>query len=1071
MSSDSNGHAPPYQPDPADAGPSNAPEVPMGKAPSPPPPVHGVKRRLRSTDKLVGFKSHRARGATSVKPLKLIRKGRPSVLRRLHHQAKMAEAEAFARKALAETSTTPPGSPSDTRKRTRRIGVGADEEASGHSADQDDLMDGSSEGEPEGMEEDDDYTEGDNGEKGHEEQMEYEVGSAGLEGPQPREHHATSSAAPHPSALLQQGVSAQPGPQQQAVSNAPGLALFSGPQPAYATTAQESRPDRAHAGVQLYPEGGQPSGAPPRQRREVQEAYPPGPYPSGSQPQGAHSPQGPQPHGVFSAMPYPPGSQPASTHPPQGRQSNAAYSVAGYAQGPTSAHMPPGPQPHGAYPAGPYSQGPNPQHALGPPGLPPPGAYPAGLYSQGSQLQNAQGPQGPHLQGAYSATASQQDPRFQQYAQGMQHQGAYAGPYHQAQGVYPQGPQHQGAYVVAQHGQVPQHGVAPGSAYQPQSQPSQSTSNSIHSGSALQRQRSYPPPQGSFDPPGMRFIAEDPSQPPQKRGVPLSRQSTASSVDSTVRGTPPPSSSGRAKTGRVPSSLRGHKEHAYHPYDPPPQPTPYVPPPRVSASVPPPALQPASSRGGPPIGPRSQAPNTQSNSAAQGPQSGAPHMPAVAMVLDKVQHVEDVFLDHAKQSQKFQDAMRGAVEQVQRDVANLTSGRAGTLAAIMPHATKAPRKVRQSRLKQVGEHLPPDFNTWTVQDRSVWLRRQKDQLDLLSRHFKKYLKKTLEFNSWGELVDNHPPLSDAQIELFAKRGTTIYDVFPDKKIHVDFEQSWAKFPFNREARKVLIADFLSHVQAGQYCNPPVDALYLTEHHVGESLDTYIDTCRRSYRAEVDPPSDDEKDRRADNACKGGRRRTLLQQRKLSAERRGWEKYDALFNRLVPANMSDDETDSEREETSSRRKGKAKAKAKAKAKGKGKEKPKKPKKRHWPRWTIIRSLWQSDELVECFHSLDKHYRRDWENPGRYSKQRRSSGQPPRRRLLKEGTRTEDGVVPKGLWRNCYSQEWVDTLREEQVVALQMIDEDFDLSLPYLAEDTSDEDTSDEDASDDEADMEM
>lgn len=163
---------------------------------------------------------------------------------------------------------------------------------------------------------------------------------------------------------------------------------------------------------------------------------------------------------------------------------------------------------------------------------------------------------------------------------------------------------------------------------------------------------------------------------------------------------------------------------------------------------------------------------------------------------------------------------------------------------------------------------------------------------------------------------------------------------------------------------------------------------------------------------------------------------------LTTERRGWDQFDPLWQALTPANMSDDETDSG---------GK-----------KGKGKATRRRKRHWPTWTVIRSLWQSDTLIHFLHGVDKHYRRDWENPGRYSAKRKSSGQPPRRRYLKATSKVEEGVVPRGLWRNCYNPAWLKTLRPDELAALQIIDEDFDLELPTPARDTSDEESDGEDA---------
>ncbi|PIL29456.1 hypothetical protein GSI_08398 [Ganoderma sinense ZZ0214-1] len=412
-------------------------------------------------------------------------------------------------------------------------------------------------------------------------------------------------------------------------------------------------------------------------------------------------------------------------------------------------------------------------------------------------------------------------------------------------------------------------------------------------------------------------------------------------------------------------------------------------------------------------------------------------VPALAMVLDKVQRVEDVCRDNAKRSKQFEAQVQVTLTQVQQEMAGLKNAnpRASKHALQARRAVKPPRAPRQSRMKQIEEHLPPNFNTMAVADQEIWLRHQKDQLDLLGRHVRAHLKKVLGFSTWEELVKNNPPLSVNQIKLFANPKTSVLDVFPDRRLHFDFEQSWEKFSFNREASKLFVADFLSKVKAGQYSNPPVEPRYMTEHNVAIALAVYMDTCRRNYREVLDPVSDDEKERRADSSCKNGRRGTLLRQRKLTTGRRGWDQFDPLWEALTAANMSDDETDS--------------------GSKKGKEKVTRRRKRHWPTWTIIRSLWQSDELVKLFHGIDKHYRRDWENPGRYSTKRKSSGQPPRRRYLRETSKVEDGVVPRGLWRNCYNPAWLKTLQPDEIAALQIINADCDLKLPFPAADTDEE----------------
>lgn len=103
-----------------------------------------------------------------------------------------------------------------------------------------------------------------------------------------------------------------------------------------------------------------------------------------------------------------------------------------------------------------------------------------------------------------------------------------------------------------------------------------------------------------------------------------------------------------------------------------------------------------------------------------------------------------------------------------------------------------------------------------------------------------------------------------------------------------------------------------------------------------------------------------------------------------------------------------------------------------------------KKRHWPVFTIIDAQWQSDELKALFRGLDRHYIHDWKIARRIAgkkKRRRSSGNPPRVRVVKPDGKVEDGVAPRGLWRNCYNPAWLATLMPHELEELEMIDGAF------------------------------
>ena len=132
----------------------------------------------------------------------------------------------------------------------------------------------------------------------------------------------------------------------------------------------------------------------------------------------------------------------------------------------------------------------------------------------------------------------------------------------------------------------------------------------------------------------------------------------------------------------------------------------------------------------------------------------------------------------------------------------------------------------------------------------------------------------LGFDTWEEMVEKNPALTEEQLALFRRRGATIHDIFSDDHLHFDFIDSFDKSRFNRAATKIFVENFTSTVQGGAYSHPPVPDRYLTDRHVREALSTYMETCRRKYREVLEPPSDKVLERRADNACKSSRKATV-----------------------------------------------------------------------------------------------------------------------------------------------------------------------------------------------------
>ncbi|KAI1789522.1 hypothetical protein LXA43DRAFT_892733, partial [Ganoderma leucocontextum] len=126
------------------------------------------------------------------------------------------------------------------------------------------------------------------------------------------------------------------------------------------------------------------------------------------------------------------------------------------------------------------------------------------------------------------------------------------------------------------------------------------------------------------------------------------------------------------------------------------------------------------------------------------------------------------------------------------------------------------------------------------------------------------------------------------------------------------------------------------------------------------------------------------------------------------------KHSLLFTRLTASNMSDDESDGPRKVV--------------------------PRK-----FRIIVAEWQSVELRQFLWEVDRLYRLNWSNT---PKPRRRPGNTPRDRELKSDSKTEPGVAPPGLWRNCYDAEWLSKLNGYDRRKLAMVDSDYEFpELPH------------------------
>ncbi|KAI0709156.1 hypothetical protein C8Q76DRAFT_626546, partial [Earliella scabrosa] len=93
--------------------------------------------------------------------------------------------------------------------------------------------------------------------------------------------------------------------------------------------------------------------------------------------------------------------------------------------------------------------------------------------------------------------------------------------------------------------------------------------------------------------------------------------------------------------------------------------------------------------------------------------------------------------------------------------------------------------------------------------------------------------------------------------------------------------------------------------------------------------------------------------------------------------------------------------------------------------------------------ILEAEWQSQEYKAFMRGgLDKMLK---------AARKSSGGNQPRERLERPEPKVVNSRAPRGLWRNCYSQAWLQKLMPHQHHALQIIDEDYDFSLDCRVDD--------------------
>ncbi|KAI0654541.1 hypothetical protein C8Q70DRAFT_1058314 [Cubamyces menziesii] len=92
-----------------------------------------------------------------------------------------------------------------------------------------------------------------------------------------------------------------------------------------------------------------------------------------------------------------------------------------------------------------------------------------------------------------------------------------------------------------------------------------------------------------------------------------------------------------------------------------------------------------------------------------------------------------------------------------------------------------------------------------------------------------------------------------------------------------------------------------------------------------------------------------------------------------------------------------------------------------------------------KYRIVESRWQSDDFKAFMRSLDAKYQND------EAAHSGTNCNTLRTRIARAGDHVEDGYAPRGLWRNCYNQDWLRELPMSKRRGLRVVNADYDFDL--------------------------
>ncbi|OJT09097.1 hypothetical protein TRAPUB_7 [Trametes pubescens] len=291
----------------------------------------------------------------------------------------------------------------------------------------------------------------------------------------------------------------------------------------------------------------------------------------------------------------------------------------------------------------------------------------------------------------------------------------------------------------------------------------------------------------------------------------------------------------------------------------------------------------------------------------------------------------------------------------------------------------------------------------------------KDGMTALQACVREHLFTLCDVECTPDLWKKNPPISKEEMDSF-NEGEDDLLTCSVQSFRVDFVRPWKgkDSAFNCLAKNVFVRSLIKMYRGGEYSDHVVPDKLLTEKTVGVVLDKHMEYRRKQYRQQLKPLSKEDRDKISKRKAMNARKHTLKDSRVsiILEMKLYWHKR--LFSMLRPVHMSGDETD-------------------------GSDKT------HPPTFLIVNARWQSLLFRLFLRTLDALYRESWATP---VGDRATSGNPPRVRIEREDCRSEDSLAPIGLWRNCYDQDWLKSLRPHVRASLKIIDADYDFKLPAL-----------------------